>query len=139
MFIEQVTATLPTAFKEKYPTTYAIVDASKLFIETPSDLLMQSCTWSDYKHHNTGKFIIACTLNGVIAYISPLCVGTISDVELTRVSGFLDTLDGKQGISIMADRGFTIQDLLDTRGVKLNMPPFMEGRKQLPSEEIQGN
>ena len=63
-------------------------------------------------------------------------MGSISDVELTRVSGFLDTLKNKPGISIIADRGFTIQDQLKPLGVNLNIPPFMEVRKQLPTEEV---
>ena len=53
--VNQVWGTLPTAFKEKFPTTYAIIDGSEVFIETPSDLSMQSSTWSQYKHHNTGS------------------------------------------------------------------------------------
>ena len=74
---------------------------------------------------------------GAVSYVSPLYVGSISDVELTRVSGFLNKLDGKSGISIMADRGFTIKDMLREVGAELNMPPFMEGRAQLPAEEVQ--
>ena len=69
--------------------------------------------------------------------MSPLYVGSISDVELTRVSGFLTKLENKPGISIMADRGFTIKDLLSKLGVELNIPPFLEGRQQLPVEEVQ--
>ncbi len=86
--VQQVKATLPAAFKLEYPTTYTIIDASELFLETPSDLQMQSSTWSNYKHRNTAKFLVACTPNGSISYVSPLYVGSISDVELTRVSGF---------------------------------------------------
>ena len=135
--IEQVSGTLPYSFREKYPTTYAIIDGTEIFIETPSDLHLQSSTWSSYKHHNTGKFLVACTPNGAICYVSPLYVGSISDIELTRVSGFLTTLQDKPGISIMADRGFTIKDMLHDLGIDLNLPPFMEGRKQLPANEVQ--
>ena len=134
--VQQVIGTLPHAFKEKYPSTFAIIDGSEIFIETPSDLHMQSSTWSQYKHHNTAKFLVACTPNGAISYISPLFIGSISDVELTRVSGFLTKLEDKPGISIMADRGFIIKDLLDGLGVSLNIPPFLEGRKQLPTDEV---
>jgi len=134
--VDQVFATQPMAFKEKYPTTYCIIDASEVFIETPSDLFMQSSTWSNYKHHNTAKVLIGCTPNGVISFVSPLYVGGISDVELTKVSGFLDMLDGKKGVSVMADRGFTVRDLLEEKGVRLNIPPFMENRQQLPAEEV---
>ena len=134
--VKQVEGTLPSAFREKYPSTYCIIDGSEIFMETPSDLHMQSSTWSSYKHHNTAKFLIGCTPNGCVSFISPLYVGSISDVELTRVSGLLNCIEDKPGISIMADRGFTIKDMLDNIGVKLNIPPFMEGRKQLPASEV---
>lgn len=75
--------------------------------------------------------------NGAIRFISPLFVGSISDVELTRLSGLIQKLDGRGGISIMADRGFTIKDQLHKIGVELNIPPFLEGRRQLPSDEVQ--
>ena len=134
--VEQVCGTLPHSFREKYPSTYAIIDGSEVFIETPSDLHLQSSTWSQYKHHNTAKFLVACTPNGAISYVSPLYVGSISDIELTRISGYLTTLQDKPGISIMADRGFTIKDMLQDLGVDLNIPPFMEGRSQLPASEL---
>ena len=133
---EQVASTLPCVFQEKYPMTYSIIDASEIFIETPSDLFVQSSTWSNYKHHNTGKFLIGCTPNGAVLYVSQLYVGSISDVELTKVSGYLETLDGKEGVSVMADRGFTVRDLLE-KGISLNIPPFMDGKQQLTPEEIQ--
>ena len=37
----------------------------------------------------------------------------------------------------MADRGFTINEMLQAIGVELNIPPFMEGRQQLSAEEVQ--
>lgn len=52
------------------------------------------------------------------------------------MSGFIQKLEGKSGISIMADRGFTVKDQLQEIGVDLNIPPFLEGRKQLPAEEV---
>lgn len=134
--VEQVRATLPHSFQQAYSTTFAIIDGSELFIQTPSNLQLQSSTWSSYKHHNTAKFLIACTPNGCICFISPLYVGSISDVELTRVSGFLQELEGKDGISDMADRGFTIKDQLKKINVELNIPPFLDGRQQLPADEV---
>ena len=44
--VEQVSGTLPSAFRFKYPNTYAIIDESEIFIETPSNLHLQSSTWS---------------------------------------------------------------------------------------------
>ena len=37
----------------------------------------------------------------------------------------------------MADRGFTIKDMLKELNVALNLPPFMEGRSQLPASQVQ--
>ena len=37
----------------------------------------------------------------------------------------------------MADRGFTIKDMLKDIGIDLNIPRFMEGRAQLPAKEVQ--
>ena len=133
--VNQVRGTLPTVFREKFPTTYAIIDGSEVFIETPSDLAMQSSTRSQYKHHNTVKFLVACTPNGAICFISPVYVGSISDVELTRVCGFLDVLKDKPGVSIMADKGFTIRDLLQKINVNLNIPAFLN-EKQFAAEDV---
>ena len=134
--VEQVWATQPAVFKEKFPTTYIIIDGSEVFLETPSDLYMQSSTWSQYKHHNTVKFLVACTPNGCICFMSEVYVGSISDVELTKLSGLLEKLDDKPGIAVMADRGFTIKDTLAKLNIELNIPPFLEGRKQLSSSEV---
>ena len=46
---EQVAGTLPYAFKEKYANTYAIIDGTEIFLQRPSDLYLQSSTWSEYK------------------------------------------------------------------------------------------
>ena len=134
---EQVLGTLPHAFYEKYPTTVALLDATKIFIETPSDLMLQSTSWSNYKHHNTLKILIACTPNGSISYVSPAYLGSVSDPALTKDCGFLDKLTDMQGTSVMADRGFTIRDSLHTLGVDLNLPPFMGGRGQLSAADVQ--
>lgn len=133
---EQVKGTLPQSFKEKFLDTYAIIDATEIFLEVPCDLHSQSSTWSNYKHSNTAKLLVACTPNGAVCFVSSLYVGSISDTELTHVSGFVKKLAGKVGASIMADRGFTIKDQLAVHGVTLNSPPFMEGRAQLPVEAI---
>lgn len=137
--VNQVISTLPHSFKNLYPNTFAIINGSEIFLEAPSDLCisMQSSTWSQYKHHNTAKFLLACTPNGAISFVSPVFIGSISDIKLTRESCFLTTLQDKPGISIMADRGFTIKDMLKDIGIELNIPPFMEGRAQLPVKEVQ--
>ena len=78
--VEQVTGAMPCSFREKHPTTFAIIDDNEIFMETPSDRQLQSSTWNNYKQHNTATFLVACTPT---LYILPLFVGSISDVEPT--------------------------------------------------------
>lgn len=80
--VEQVAGTFPCEFKETFPTTFVIIDGSEIFIETPTELHMQYSMWSQYKRHNTAKFLVASTPNWSISYVSLLYVGSISDVEL---------------------------------------------------------
>ena len=61
--------------------------------------------------------------------------GSISDVELTQVSGFLDAIKDKVGISVMADKGFTIRDMLKKINVDLNIPAFLN-EKQFSVQDI---
>ena len=110
-----------------------LIHMSGVFIDTPSDLFMQSLTWE----HHTVKFLVACTPNGAISFISPTSVWSIIDVQLINSSGFLDILKDKPGTSIMADRGFTIKDMLQKSNTDLNLPLFMEGRAQLFEEQVQ--
>ena len=134
---ECVFSASPVPFKEKYPLVFAIIDATEVFIETPSDLFLQSSTWSSYKSHNTCKFLVACTPNGCICFISEGYVGSISDVELTKVSGFLDRISKCPGTAVMADKGFTIKDMLKSVNVDLNIPPFVAGKAQLLPSQVQ--
>ena len=77
--------------------------------------------------HNTAKLLISCIPNGAVSYISPLYIGSISDVELTKTCGFIEKLEGKTGISFMAGCNFTTKDQLTRIGIKLNIPPFLDG------------
>ena len=66
--------------------------------------------------------LVACTTNGAITFISPVYVGSISDVELTKVSGLCSKLEGKD---------------LSQINVDLNIPPFLRGQQQLPASDVQ--
>lgn len=60
--------------------------------------------------------------SGAIIFISNLWGGNTSDRYITMHSGFLDNV--RPGHEIMADRGFSIRDLLLERRAKLVIPPF---------------
>ena len=131
---ESVRSCMPTCFKQLHPTTRVIIDATEMFIETPSLPELQQMTFSSYKNHNTYKALIGISPGGAITFVSKLFPGSISDKELTRKSGLLDLL--QSGDSVMADRGFDIQDDLTLLGVKVNIPPFLKRKKQLDEGEM---
>ena len=126
--------TMPAAFKELYPHTTAIVDATEIRVNIPSSLLLQSQTYSNYKSTNTLKALIAISPAGHVTFVSSLYTGCISDTQLVERSGFLSLL--QKGDEIMADRGFTIEDLLTPLGVKLNIPPFFGEQGQMEGSEV---
>ena len=115
-----------------YPNTRCIIDATEIFIEMPANPSAQQLTFSNYKNHNTLKALIGITPSGVISFISDLYGGNISDKKLTQLSGLLDLLD--PGDAVMADRGFTIDDILPS-GVTLNVPPRLNDSGQLTESE----
>ena len=125
---------MPPCFKKWYPTTRVIIDCTEFFINTQSSLARQSATWSSYKEHNTVKCLIGIAPHGHVTFVSPVFEGSISDRAITEQSNLLELLE--RGDSVMADKGFDIQDILITRGVKLNIPPFKQGERQMLPEEI---
>ena len=126
--------TMPATFKERYPKTTAILDATEIKANVPSSLLLQSQTYSNYKSTNTFKGLVAISPAGHIIFVSSLYTGSISDTELVERSGFLSLL--KNGDEVMADRGFTIHELLAPLGVGLNIPPFLGSRSQMDGSEV---
>ena len=127
---------MPKCFKELYPSTSyrVIIDATEIFVETPALPEFQQMTFSSYKNHNTFKALVGISPGGAITYVSTLYPGSISDQQLTKKSGLIDLLE--KGDSVMADRGFNIQDDLTPLGVRVNIPPFLKGKTQLEAEEL---
>ena len=116
-----VDCNMPLSFQDLYPSTRCIIDATEIFIEKPENPSAQQLTYSSYKNHNTLKALIAIAPSGAVSFISDLFGGNISDKELTARCGLLDYLE--EGDAVMADRGFNVHDLLEAKGVTLNIPP----------------
>ena len=93
----------------------------KFYIEQLRLPELQQMTFSNYINHNTYKALIGISPSG--ALVSKLFSGSISNKELTRRSGILELLE--PGDSVMADKGFDIEEDLIPLGVKLNIPPFL--------------
>lgn len=105
--------------------TTIIIDCFEIFIERPSNLLARAQTFSNYKHHNTVKVLIAITPQGSICFTSKAWGGRTSDKYLTDNCGLLNHL--KPGDLVMADRGFTIQESVALYQAQLAIPAFTRG------------
>ncbi|XP_039528263.1 uncharacterized protein LOC120479648 [Pimephales promelas] len=130
---ETIRATMPLSFQRNYPRTTCIIDCAESAMQRATNHDSRSDTFSQYKSHNTVKYLVAVAPNGLIMFISDAYAGRSSDKFITMDSGFLDYL--RAGDEVMADRGFTIRDLLDERKVSLNIPAFTYRRNQLTNEE----
>ena len=125
---------MASCFKSLYPETI-ILDGTEITIATSSSLAKQSMSFSSYKQRNTLKGLIGISPTLAVCFVSQLYTGAISDREITERSGVLD-LPYDVGDCIMADKGFTISDLVEPKGLKLNIPPFLKDRGALNPTEI---
>ena len=125
---------MPECFIKKYSSTTIIIDATEIYIEKPNNPEAQQLTFSSYKNANTLKALVGIVPIGAISFISTLFGGSISDKELTQKSDLVDKL--QHGDCIMADRGFNIQEMLASKGVKVNVPPFMNPTGQFEENEL---
>ena len=125
---------MPKSFRDQYPSTRVIIDATEIYVEQPRLPELQQMTFSNYKNDNTYKTLIGISPCGAITFVSNLFPGSISDKELTRKSGILDLLE--PGDSVMADKGFDIEEYIIPLGVKLNIPPFLRGKAQFDHGKV---
>ena len=130
---EAIRESLPKSLKH-YPNLRCTIDCSEIFIDRPRNLEIQALTWSDYKKHNTVKFLVGIAPNGMISFLSKAWGGRASDQYITRESGFLNLLEPTD--LIMADRGFTIKEDLMVRGATLEIPPPSSGLEQMSKDKV---
>ncbi|XP_049268707.1 uncharacterized protein LOC119382223 [Rhipicephalus sanguineus] len=128
-----IDAAMPSAFKEKYPSTRVILDATEIRCDVPTSFVTQSQVYSNYKSAHTLKGLVGISPHGVLTFVSELFTGCTSDRECVERSGFLK-LKFDPGDSVMADKGFKIKDLLQEKQVMLNIPPFLMHGQFTPEE-----
>ena len=132
---EMIVTTLPQCFKSRYSKVVCIIDCSEIFIQRPTAFTARAQTYSNYKSHNTVKFLVAISPTGAITFVSKCWGGRVSDKHLTVKSGFLRHLI--HGDLVIADRGFDIADELALVGASLAIPPFTKGKSQLSQREVE--
>lgn len=130
---QKVSENLPREYRN-FKRLRCIIDCSEIFIQKPSDLTLQAATWSDYKHHNTIKFLIAISPQGNIVYVSELYGGRTSDRYVVTNSKFLDYISAED--QVLADRGFPLREELLLRNAQLVLPPAAKGATQMTSADV---
>ncbi|KAJ8930687.1 hypothetical protein NQ314_016484 [Rhamnusium bicolor] len=78
--------------------------------------------------------MVGVTEEGAITFVSDIWGGAISDRQILEKFGILDLFS--EGMFVLADRGFDVSDLLENKGVHLNIPPFKKSAPQLTDEEV---
>ena len=131
---ENLLKTMPMTFRKVFRSCAVIIDCFEIFTERPTSLKARAQTWSNYKKHNTVKFLIGITPQGSVSFISKGWGGRVSDVHLTEHCGFLQHL--LPGDVVLADRGFTIQDSVGLLCAEVKHPPFTRGKPQLSKLEV---
>ena len=76
-------------------------------------------------HHNTVKFLLSVHPHGQFNFVSNGYGGRVSDKAITAHSGFNDLVEARD--LIMANKGFTIRDVLLLRLADLLLPPGKRG------------
>ena len=130
---EALRENLPTCFTS-FKNYVCIIDYTEIYIERPLNLNARAQTFSNYKSHNTIKYLIGITPAGAVSFLSAGWGGRASDKEITLKSGFLDKLT--HGDCVLADRGFLVEEELATRGAVLRIPAFTRGKKQMTAKDI---
>ena len=95
--------------------------------------MLQYATWSEYKHHNTVKFLIGITPNGFISFLSDCYGGRKTDKFITMDSGFYENLE--RGDRVMADHGFQIREELFHYYCDLDVRPGARTKSQMTVAE----
>lgn len=131
---EDIKNNLPMAFRHKYNNVCCIIDCLEIEIQKPSKALHQSLSWSEYKKANTIKYLVSCTPNGLVNYISRGYGGRITDTCLVGSCDFIKCL--QPGMHVMADRGFKHVEVYFLKyGVKLVRPPSVTAGAKLSKIE----
>ncbi|XP_030293373.1 uncharacterized protein LOC115593829 [Sparus aurata] len=100
---------LPDCFRP-FPNCRIVLDCTEVAVSNTERLDTQSHLYSQYKGRTTLKALIGVAPNGVITFASDLYGGSASDKAITADCGLLQHL--QPGDMVMADKGFTIRDIL---------------------------
>lgn len=124
----------PTDFKAKFPTTRAITDGTEIPIQKPKDPVAQQQSFSHYKNKNTAKVLVSATPGGLVSHVTTSYGGAASDRQIVERSNLMTICDPKD--SVMADKGFNVQDLFAQYDVQINIPEFFKKKNRMSGQSV---
>ena len=130
---DSIKLNVPLSFQELYGDRVAvIIDCFEIGTERPNALRGSNQMFSNYKQKYTIKYLIGITPQGVISFISSGYAGRTSDNSVTEDCGILEKL--QPGDIILADRGFTVSELVAQRNAVLKTPAFKKENQLNPRD-----
>ncbi|XP_062587737.1 uncharacterized protein LOC134249389 [Saccostrea cucullata] len=131
-----VTFFSPSDFYSKFPSTRVLIDGTEIPVKKPKPPIAQQATFSTYKNRNTVKVLVGSTPGGLISYVSPAYGGSASDRQLVERSPLLSADLFEPGDSLMADKGFNVQDLFAPKDVTVNIPSFFKQKNRMSGKTV---
>lgn len=113
---------MPENFRQDFEDTRGIMDGTEIHIQRCKNPEVQQSTFSHYKNDTTVKAVVTNTPGGLFSHCSELYGGSTSDrqmIERSRIPNLCEP-----GDLIMADKGFTVQDIFAPYGVSVLIPNF---------------
>lgn len=97
--LQETKQAVPAEMGALYPNLRCTMDCTEIFVQRPSHLELQAQTYSNYKNHNTVKFLVCISPNGLISFLSKAWGGRASDKTITLDCGVLDkSIAGTQSL-----------------------------------------
>lgn len=124
----------PRDFRAKFPSTRLIIDGTECPVMKPKSPIAQQSTFSTYKNRNTVKLLVGSTPGGLVSYVSPAYGGSTSDRQICERSSLTRICD--KGDSVMADKGFNVQDLFAPYDVSVNIPTFFRKKNRMTGKTV---
>lgn len=130
---EEIMQNIPHCFKGKFANVTIVLDCTEIPLASLKCLNCRLATYSQYKSRRTIKLLIGVSPAGLITFCSKAYSGKASDKYIFNQENLINSLNAHID-EVMVDKGFTIENELSNKGIKLHIPPFMRNGKLTPSE-----
>jgi len=124
----------PLDMKQNFPTTRVIIDGTEVPVKQPKLPGAQQVSFSSYKNRNTAKALVGVSPGGLVTFVSDSYGGCTSDRQIVERCGLSQLLE--PGDSLMADKGFDVQDIFAPYDVTVNIPTFFRKRNRFSNKTV---